>query len=142
MKIKVRYLTNDVIHIKKLEQGNWYDLRSAVDMEIKQGEYKLIPLGIAIKLPLNFEAYIVPRSSTYKNFGLIQANHFGVVDSSYSGNNDQWYFSCIAMRDTIVHKNDRICQFRINKKQPEFDIEEVDDLGDKNRGGFGTTGIN
>jgi len=141
MELKIKYLVPDLEKIKFVKGSNWVDLRSAIDISMKQGEYKLIPLGISVQLPYMWEAYIVPRSSTFKNFGLIQANHFGVVDYSYSGNNDQWFFSCIAMRDTIINKNDRICQFRINKMQPKFDIIEVDNLENEDRSGFGSTGI-
>jgi len=141
MQLKIKYLVPDLEKIKRVPNSDWFDLRSAEDITMKKDEYKLIPLGIAIQLPYNYEAYIVPRSSTFKNFGLIQANHFGVVDQSYCGNNDQWYFSCIAFRDTTIKKNDRICQFRINEKQPFFDIIETDDLQAPDRNGFGSTGI-
>jgi dUTP pyrophosphatase len=108
---------------------------------MKAGEYKLLPLGIAMKLPDEYEGYIVPRSSTFKNFGIIQTNHLGIVDNSYSGNDDEWKMSAYAIRDTKININDRICQFRIQKKQPNFEFEEVDDLGDKSRGGFGSSGV-
>lgn len=140
MKIKIKYLS-DVEHIKKLSIGNWFDLRSSINIEMKQGEYKLIPLGVAMRLPKGYEGNIVPRSSTFKNFGIIQHNHFGVVDNSYCGNNDQWYFGAIAMRDTKINKNDRICQFRIQKIQPDIEFIEVDDLENDDRNGFGSTGI-
>lgn len=139
MKIKIKYLS-DIEKITKIPQGDWIDLRAACDVQLKQGEYKLIPLGIAMELPKGYEAHIVPRSSTLKNFGVIQGNHLGVVDESYCGDADQWMFSAYAIRDTTIQKNDRICQFRIQKKQPAFEIDEVEDLNNKNRGGFGTTG--
>jgi dUTP pyrophosphatase len=141
MQIKIKYHVEGLEKIKQTAGSDWVDLRCAETVSMKQGEYKLVPLGISVELTEGYEAYIVPRSSTFKNFGLIQANHFGIVDESYCGNNDKWYFSCIAMRDTTIQKNDRICQFRINKKQPLFDIIEVDDLGNKDRGGLGSTGI-
>lgn len=139
--IKIKYLNKDMTKIQKTENGDWIDLRSAETVEMKAGEHKLIPLGIAVKLPLNCEAHIVPRSSTFKNFGVIQTNHMGVVDESYCGNNDQWYFSAYALRDTKINFNDRICQFRIINKMSQVNIVEVEELDNKNRGGFGSTGV-
>lgn len=139
MKLKIKYFTNiEKIHFT--DKGDWVDLRCAEDTIMKKGEYRLIPLGIAMELPLAYEAHIVPRSSTYKHFGLIQTNHMGIVDNSYCGNDDQWYFSAIAFRDTTIKKNDRICQFRVVMKQPTFEFEEVKSLENNNRGGFGSTG--
>ena len=93
--------------------ANWVDLRAAEDVDLKKGDFRLIRLGVAMKLPEGYEAHIVPRSSTYKNFGIIQANHYGVIDNAYSGDGDEWMVPVIAMRDTSIHINDRICQFRI-----------------------------
>lgn len=140
-KIKIKYFRDDIERIKKIEQGDWIDLRVAEDTELKVGEFKLIPLGVGMILPDEYEAHVVPRSSTFMKFGVIQTNHFGVIDNSYCGENDQWYFPAYALRDTILHKNDRICQFRIVKKQDEIEFEEVERLKDKNRGGFGSTGV-
>lgn len=140
-KIKIKYL-KDVEKIQKIPIGNWIDLRSAEDIELCAGQSKLISLGVAMKLPDEYEANIVPRSSTLKNFGIIQGNHFAVIDNSYCGDDDEWKFSAYAIRDTVIHKNDRICQFRINKIQPIIEFEEVETLGNKNRGSFGSTGIN
>lgn len=141
--IKVKYFTND---IDKLEfiggKSDWVDLRSAEDIELKAGEFKLIPLGIGMILPDGYEAHIVPRSSTFKNYGIIQTNHQGVIDNSYSGDNDQWFFPAYALRDTVIHKNDRICQFRIMEKMPTVEFVEVDKLNDVDRGGHGSTGKN
>lgn len=139
--IKIKYFTNEIDKITKIEKGDWIDLRSATTIELKKGEFKLIPLGIAMQLPNGYEAHIVPRSSTYKNFGVIQTNHQGVVDESYCGDNDQWFFPAYALRDTVVNVNDRICQFRIVEKQPEISFEEVECLGNEDRGGCGSTGI-
>ena len=100
----------------------------------------MIPLGVAMKLPEGYEAHIVPRSSTYKNYGLIQTNHMGVVDESYCGDNDQWHMPVFALRDTVIHVNDRICQFRIMEHQPKIVFEEVEALSAPDRGGFGSTG--
>lgn len=139
MEIKIKYFT-DIEKIKQIPNGDWVDLRSAKDVTLKKGEFTIIPLGVGMKLPFGYEAHIVPRSSTYKNYGIIQTNHMGVIDNSYSGDNDQWGMPVIAMRDTTIHKNDRICQFRITQKQPDFEFTEVACLDTKSRGGFGSTG--
>lgn len=138
--IKIKYFSKDIDKISKLEVGDWIDLRAAEDVELTKGECKLINLGVGMILPKGYEAHVVPRSSTLKNFGITQTNSMGVIDESYCGDNDQWKFPAKAERDTIIHKNDRICQFRIVKKQPELEFVEVEHLKDKNRGGFGSTG--
>jgi dUTP pyrophosphatase len=140
LQIKIKYLSDDLDRIKKIPNGDWIDLRAAETVELKQGEFKLIHLGIAIQLPEGYEAHIAPRSSTYKNFGIIQGNSLGIVDNSFCGDSDWWKFPAIALRDTIINKNDRICQFRIVEKQPDFEIEEVEVLGNPDRSGFGSTG--
>jgi dUTP pyrophosphatase len=140
LQIKVKYFDKEIPKLQKIKQGDWIDLRAAETVELKQGEFKLIPLGIGMKLPKGYEANIVPRSSTFKNFGILQANSFGVVDESYSGNDDQWFFPALAMRDTKIEKGDRICQFRINKKMPEVEFVEVEFLDEVSRGGHGSTG--
>jgi dUTP pyrophosphatase len=142
MHIKIKYFNKQLEKIQKITKGDWIDLRSSIDCELKAGEFKLIPLGIAMELPKGFEAHIVPRSSTFKNFGIIQTNHQGIVDESYCGDNDQWFFPAYALKDTKIKMNDRICQFKIQKKMPEFDFVEVEYLGNENRGGHGSTGIN
>lgn len=140
--ISVRYLSDNVEALRYIDgKSDWIDLRAAEDAELKQGDFKLIPLGIAMQLPKGYEAHIVPRSSTFKNFGVIQANHMGVVDESYCGDNDQWYFPAIAMRDTAIHAGDRICQFRIMEHQPVLQFEVVAALNNDDRGGIGSTGI-
>ena len=131
---------NDILPIDAFENGEWIDLRAAEDIEMKAGDFRLISLGVSMQLPEGYEAHIVPRSSTYKHWGIIQANHMGVIDNSYCGDNDIWKFPAIAIRDTQIYKNDRICQFRIVKKQPEFEFEEVNYLENDDRGGFGSTG--
>ena len=141
MKVLVKYFDEDIDKIQKIDKGDWIDLRAAETIELKANQFKLIPLGVAMKLPDGYEAHVVPRSSTYKNFGIIQTNSVGIIDNSYCGDNDQWFFPAFALRDTVINKNDRICQFRIMEKQPAFDIEEVDHLGGEDRGGFGSTGI-
>ena len=138
--VRIKYFA-DIERIKRVENGDWIDLRSAVDVDLKKDEFKLIPLGIAIELPKGYEAHIVPRSSTFKNFGIIQTNHNAIIDESYCGDNDQWYYPIYALRDTHISMGDRICQFRIMEKQPMFEFEEVDKLNNKDRNGFGSSGI-
>lgn len=139
--IKVRYLNEKVGELEYIcGKSDWVDLRAAEDVEMKKGDFKLIPLGVAMQLPNGYEAHIVPRSSTYKNFGVIQSNHMGVIDETYCGNNDQWKFPAIAMRDTVIHAGERICQFRIMEHQPVLQFEAVETLGNADRGGIGSTG--
>ena len=140
LNIKIKYFT-DIEKIKPIEKGDWTDLRAAETVELKKGEFKLIPLGIGMELPEGYEAHVVPRSSTYKNFKIIETNSMGIIDNSYCGDNDQWFFPAYALEDTIINKNDRICQFRIVKKQPEIVFEQVEKLSDTSRGGFGSTGV-
>ncbi len=141
MQIKIKYFNPNLEKINKISAGDWIDLRVSEPVELKAGEFKLIPLGVAMQLPEGYEAHIVPRSSTFKNFGLIQTNHMGVIDNSYCGDNDMWKFPALATRDIKLNVNDRICQFRIQKKMPEVAFEEVETLGNEDRGGFGSTGI-
>ena len=139
--IKIKYFTDKIEKLAYIGgKSDWVDLRSAEDVTLKKGEFKLIPLGIAMELPKGYEAHVVPRSSTYKNFGVIQTNHMGVIDETYCGDNDQWFMPVIAMRDTEIHVNDRICQFRIMEQQPELIFEETEVLGHADRGGHGSTG--
>lgn len=141
--IKIKYFTDKIDKLEYIDgKSDWIDLRASEEVTLKKGEFKLIPLGVAMQLPKGYEAHIVPRSSTYKNFGLIQANHCGIVDGSYCGDNDMWRMPVIAMRDTTIHVNDRICQFRIMKNQPRICFEQVAHLEGADRGGFGSTGKN
>ena len=140
MEIKIKYFT-DVEPIAKKNNSDWHDLRAAERVELKQGEFKLIPLGVGMILPDDYEANIVPRSSTFKTWGIIQTNHFAVIDNSYSGDNDQWFYPIYATRDTVIEKNDRICQFRINKKMPDVQLVTVEHLNDIDSGGFGSSGV-
>ena len=142
MEIKIKYFTDDIEKISKIDKGDWIDLRSAKTVELKAFECKAIPLGVGMILPEGYEAHIAPRSSTYKKWGIIEANSIGIIDNSYSGDNDQWHFSALAIRDTVINKGDRICQFRIMKKQPKITFVEVEHLNDVDRGGFGSTGSN
>ena len=141
--IIIRYFSDEIKRLEYIDgKSDWIDLRTAEDVTIKTGEYKLIPLGVAMQLPSGYEAIVAPRSSTYKNFGIRQANSIGVIDEKYCGNGDQWYFPAVADRDTEIHMNDRICQFRIIEHQPHILFDEVDMLNNENRGGLGSTGIN
>lgn len=141
--IQIKYFSEEIEKLRYIDgKSDWIDLRCAKEIELKAGEFKLVPLGVGMKLPAGYEAHVVPRSSTFKNFGIIQTNSMGVIDETYCGDEDQWYFPAYAMRDTVLHVNDRICQFRIMKHQPEIVFSEVEHLGDENRGGFGSTGVN
>ena len=137
--IKIKYF-NDVQEIEALEVGDWIDLRSAESVDIKAGEYKLIRLGVAMELPEGYEALVAPRSSTFKNYGILLANSLGVIDESYKGDNDEWRFPAYATRDIHIDKNTRICQFRIIEHQPKVALKKVEMLGNDNRGGIGSTG--
>ena len=140
MEIKIKYFT-DIEPIQFIAgKSDWYDLRAAEEVEMKAGEFKLIKLGIAMQLPEGYEAIMAPRSSTFKNFGLLQTNSIGVIDETYCGDNDEWRFPALAMRDTIIHKNDRICQFRILQHQPPVEFNVVEKLDNADRGGIGSTG--
>lgn len=140
-KIRIKYTNQLLERINKINLGDWIDLRCADDIELKAGEFRLIPLGVAMQLPDGYEAHVVPRSSTFKNYGIIQTNSMGVIDESYCGDNDFWFFPAYALRDTRINFNDRICQFRIVKHQPSINFEEVEVLDNKDRGGHGSTGI-
>ena len=141
-KIQIKYFTDKIEKLRYIDgKSDWIDLRAAQDVELKKGEYKLITLGVAMKLPRGYEAHVVPRSSTFKNFGIIQTNHQGVIDESYCGDDDQWFMPVYAIRDTVIHVNDRICQFRLMEHQPAIEFEEKQELEKENRGGFGSTGI-
>ena len=138
--IKIKYFDDEIDKIEKISKGDLIDLRAAETVEMKKGDFKLIKLGVGMKLPDGYKANVYPRSSTYKNFGIILANSVGQIDNSYSGDSDEWRFPAIALRDTVIHKNDRICQFRIVVNQPPIEFEEVKHLNDRSRGGFGSTG--
>ena len=140
--ITIKYFTDKIEKLTYIDgKSDWIDLRAAEDVALKAGEFKLIPLGVAMKLPQGYEAHVVPRSSTFKNFGIIQTNHCGIIDESYCGDNDQWYFPAYALRHTEIHVNDRICQFRIMEHQPTIQFEETEKLTGADRGGIGSTGV-
>ena len=143
MNIKIKYFTDKIEKLRYIDgKSDWIDLRAAETIEMKAGEFKLIPLGVAMQLPDGYEAHVVPRSSTFKNFGIIQTNSQGIIDESYSGPDDQWFFPAYALRDTVININDRICQFRIIEHQPRFDFIPDTLVENINRHGFGSTGIN
>ena len=140
--IRIKYFTDAIEKLDYIEgKSDWIDLRASEEVELKAGEYKMIPLGVAKELPDGYEAHIAPRSSTFKNWGLLQTNSVGVVDGSYCGDNDMWRMPVYATRDTVIHVNDRVAQFRIMKNQPRISFEEVKSLGHADRGGFGSTGV-
>ncbi len=146
LQLKVKYFDKNIKRLEKISQGDWIDLRAASDIIMHPGDFKLIPLGIAVELPEGYEAHVVPRSSTFKNFGIIQTNSMGIIDHSYCGNNDQWFMPAYCLENrhkdkTLIKKNDRICQFRIVKSQPTLKIKEVDYLDNEDRGGHGSTGV-
>lgn len=139
--IKIKYLNDEITRLEYIDgKSDWIDLRSAEEVELKAGEFKLIHLGVAMQLPEGYEAHIVPRSSTFKKWGIIQTNHCGIVDNTYCGPNDWWCMPVFALRDTKIEVNDRICQFRIQKNQPTLVFNEVEEMEANNRGGFGSTG--
>ncbi len=141
--IQIKYHSDEIERLRYIDgKSDWIDLRAAENISLKAGEFALISLGISVKLPDGYEMIIAPRSSTYKNFGIIQTNSIGIVDESYSGDNDIIKMPVKADRDTTIHINDRICQFRIFEHQPQLLFEEVDHLSNTSRGGFGSTGTN
>lgn len=137
--IKIKYL-KDIDELKTFEVGDWVDLRCAENITMKAGEYRMIPLGVAMELPNGYEAIVAPRSSTFRKYGILLANSIGVIDESYCGNGDEWNFLAYATRDTEIEKNERICQFRIIQHQPFLNFIEVDTLDNPDRGGIGSTG--
>lgn len=140
--ILIKYHNDKLIKPENIEgKSDWIDLRAAEDVVLKKGEFKIISLGVSMKLPDGYETHLSPRSSTFKKWGIIQVNSVGVIDNSYSGDDDIWGLPVYATRDTEIHLNDRICQFRIMKKQDVLDFKETDHLSDNSRGGFGSTGV-
>lgn len=141
MEIKIKYMT-DIKPITVSDNGDWIDLRAAIDIDLNFLEFTYIPLGVCMELPKGYSAVIAPRSSTYKKWGIVVANSIGIIDESYNGDHDEWHLPVIALRHTHIYKNDRICQFRIIKKSPEIEFVRVNVLGNANRGGLGSTGEN
>lgn len=140
-KIRIKYFSDKIDRLEYIDgKSDWIDLRASETVELKAGEFKLIPLGVAMELPAGYEAHVVPRSSTFKNYGILQVNSCGIIDGSYCGDEDMWRMPVYATRDTVIAENDRICQFRIMKNQPVIEFDEVKFLGNDSRGGFGSTG--
>lgn len=139
MKIKIKY-HNNAKKLKKFDKGDWIDLYANEDVDLYTGDYGLINLGVSMKLPDGYEAHVVPRSSTFKTWGIVQSNSKGIIDNSYSGNDDVWMFPYYSTRTDKIEKGDKICQFRIIEKQPEIEFDEVEYLDGENRGGFGSSG--
>lgn len=141
--IKIKYFTEEIDKLTYIDgKSDWIDLRASETVELKAGEFKLIPLGVAMELPKGYEAHVVPRSSTFKNYGVLQVNSCGIIDGSYCGDDDMWRMPVYATRDIVIQKNDRICQFRIVENQPKIEFQQVASLENANRGGFGSTGKN
>ena len=139
--IRIKYFTDAIERLTYIDgKSDWIDLRASEEVTLKAGEFCLIPLGVAMELPEGYEAHVVPRSSTFKNYGIIQTNSCGIIDGTYCGDDDMWRMPVYAVRDTVIHVNDRICQFRIFENQPKITFDEVESPGNKNRGGFGSTG--
>lgn len=138
--IDIVYHNPNMPKLEKIDKGDWIDLRASVGGAFKKGDFALIDLGVSMRLPDGYEAHIAPRSSTFKNWGIIQTNSFGVIDNSYSGTNDIWKMPCYFTRDTVIEPNDRICQFRIVKKMELVSFTEVTELDSTDRGGFGSSG--
>ena len=142
MEIKIKYHSDKIDRLRYIDgKSDWIDLRSAEAVRLKQGDFKLIDLGISVQLPPGYEMIIAPRSSMYKNFGLIQTNGIGIIDESYCSDEDHLMLPVLAMRDTEINVNDRLCQFRILKHQPAIEFNEKDSLNNPARGGFGSTGV-
>lgn len=141
--IRIKYFSEEIERLDYIAgKSDWIDLRASEEVELKAGEFKLIPLGVAMEIPEGYEAHLVPRSSTFKNWGILQTNSIGIIDNSYCGDEDMWRMPVYATRDTVIHVNDRIAQFRIMENQPKIVFDEVAHLGNESRGGFGTTGKN
>ena len=139
MIISIKYF-EDIEPVEKISVGDWIDLRAAERVEMKKGDYALIRLGVGMILPDGYEAHVLPRSSTPSKFGIMLANSMGVIDNSYSGDNDEWKFPAVAIRDTVIEKGDRIAQFRLMENQPKIEFVTVDRLNENSRGGIGSTG--
>ena len=142
-KIRIKYFSDKIEKLDYIDgKSDWIDLRACEEVELKAGDFKLIPLGVAMQIPEGFEGHLAPRSSTFKTWGIIQTNSVGVIDCSYCGDEDMWRMPVYATRDTVIHVNDRVAQFRIIENQPKIVFEEVERLGNDSRGGFGSTGKN
>lgn len=140
LKIRVKYHTEQPPLCFVDDKSDWIDLRAAETVSYQAGDYKEISLGVSVELPEGYEAHIVPRSSTFRKYGIQLPNSVGIIDNSYNGDNDVWHFLAHCVRPGTVHAGDRICQFRIVKKQPPLEFVTVEHLGNPDRGGLGSTG--
>ncbi len=140
--IRIKYFAEDLERLRYIDgKSDWIDLRVSEEVVLKKGDFTLLPFGIALELPQGYEAHLVPRSSAFKNWGILQTNSMGVIDCSYCGDEDMWRMPVYATRDTVIHRGERVAQFRIMENQPRIEFEEVEHLGHDNRGGFGSTGV-
>lgn len=138
--LKVKKHSKDV-KFAVIPEGDWQDLAIVEDVEMKAGEFRKISFGFAMKLPEGYEAHIVPRSSTFERYGIIQTNGIGIIDNKYEGNNDIWMLPCYATMDIIIPAGTRTSQFRLVEKQKKLKIEYVENLEGEDRGGFGQSGL-
>ena len=122
------------------ERGDWIDLYVYQDTLLNVNDYTYVSLGVSMALPEGYEAIVAPRSSTFKRWGLLQTNSIGVIDNSYRGTDDIWMMPVVATRSVTIPKGTRLCQFRIQEKQPEITFIPQDRLNDVNRGGLGSSG--
>lgn len=162
MEIAIKYF-DGAQPLAEIKKGNWIDVRANETVFIPLGENRNIHLGFAMQLPEGYEGYLVPRSSAYSRWGIIQGNHIGIFDTSYCGDNDEWMMNAVCVKavteqeftteiegctqtvkvkGTLIHKGDRIGQIRVMKSQEPIDFNQVESLGNEDRGGFGTTGAN
>lgn len=142
MQITIKYHDPEIQRLESIGIGDWIDLRAAENVALRAGEFRYLSLGVSMKLPEGYEAHVAPRSSSFAKWGFVMVNSVGVVDNSYSGTNDIWKIPIYATRDTEIHKNDRVCQFRIIERMPPVEFVEADELDAQDRGGFGSTGTN
>lgn len=139
-RIKIKYHNKQLSQVEKISKGDWIDLRLAETITLKKGEYQLLSLGVSIQLPKGYEALVAPRSSTFKNYGILLANSIGIIDETYCGDDDIWRFPALATKDITIPADTRIAQFRILKHQPKIEFILADKLNNSNRGGIGSTG--
>ena len=142
VKIPIVYHSAEIEKIRQIKGNDWIDLRAAEKVVLKAGESAKISLGVSMKLPHGYEAHLQPRSSTFDNWGIVQTNSVGQIDKAYGGTNDIWKMPVLAVRDTVINVNDRICQFRVMRVQPKVVLCETNELDPHDRGGFGSTGSN
>lgn len=138
MKVKINTHGNPLPEV----HGEWVDLCTAEDVELGFLDFKIISLGVSMELPKGYYAHVIPRSSTFKNWGILLANSMGVIENTYCGDGDVWGFPAICLRKEGVKipKGTRVCQFRLEAQAPAVEFEQVEALGNAGRGGFGSTG--